>query len=364
MQLGNIGLGASIAAAVLTACIATPALADEPAQGSSPVLTDEMRDAFDRGCGDDRGQDRCDGENQAKMLELYGWQSAEAMVRQGIEFRRFMMVDGYGRDVLGLSFERRPGESPSVNVAVPRVEQEGLPIELPPETPLTARLGEQHWQRVISLTSNFDDMLASEDAEDGAFSICLHSWFTVMEAGSARTPYAGDERQTFIRRDAEGACARGLAMPASFALAELAYETLPECDGLTRDDFRNVVMLLARCKSLGGDRIAARRASEFVDRLQEELEKDEPTLATFFGFNNRAAGETFLKRMGGNYPYWGAPYAENQLSATVIGSLIEEDADDDADEYRIAFVTLHLRASGVRWRIESYEVSDFQTVEY
>ena len=87
-------------------------------------------------------------------------------------------------------------------------------------------------------------------------------------------------------------------------------------------------------------------------------------MATFFGFNNRAAGETFLKRMGGNYPYWGAPYAENQLSATVIGSLIEEDADDDADEYRIAFVTLHLRASGVRWRIESYEVSDFQTVEY
>ncbi len=338
---------------------------------SASIVQDDVADAeidnvFDRGCEDDRGVDRCDGDIQANMLDLYGWMSAQELVEQGIQFRRFMMVDGYGRDVLALAFERRPGRSPVVQVWVPKPQYAEGETEDPPETPLTATLSAAQWQRALELTELFDEKLAKEEAKkdpnDKTLTICLHSWFTVIEAGEPPRIRNGKTSPAKIRSDAEDACTKGLAMPASFDLADLAFEALAECHGLDLDKYRNRIMQLAHCKRLGGDRIAATAVAEMIRDLEEQLERaDEGAFQRFFEWENRAEGKVFAGRLADALVYWGAPHAKDQFNAVVLGTMTPDDQPEGDNTYRYADIRLELTSNGSSWKIGTYSISDIKT---
>ncbi|MEM6477285.1 MAG: hypothetical protein AAF687_14100 [Pseudomonadota bacterium] len=341
--------------------VIAPAQADEPTDA-------EIDEIFDRGCGDDNGKDRCDDEVQRKMRDLYGWRPAQMEVDNGVQFRRFMMVDGYGRDVLGLSFKRQPGASPSVTVSVPNPKDRRADVPVFPDTPLTAKLSEQQWQRALGITHNFDAQLASElKDDDDEEVICLHGWFTVMEAGD---PKLADQQAVKVRSDAEGACKKGLAMLASFELAELAFEVLPECAELEASDFSNRVMLLKWCRHLGGDRVAAVQASksmeELEDRIYESRKADDiDMLGGFFEYENRSKAERLEALFKDGDVYFDAPYASDSMHAVVLGIVTsKEQLPDEANAENFYDIRLELRNRGRRWTIESYEISDLKTINY
>lgn len=350
-------------AAALAMLVIAPAHADEPTDA-------EIDEIFDRGCGDDNGKDRCDDEVQRRMRDLYGWRPARMEVDNGVQFRRFMMVNGYGRDVLGLAFERRPGGGPRVTVSVPKREK--IPSDLPtfPNNPLTAQLSEQQWQRALTITENFDRQLASEVKGDGdkeVLQICLHAWVTVMEAGD---PKPGEQRAAKIRSDTEGGCKDGLAMTASFELAELAFEVLPECAELETSDFRNRVMLLNWCRRLGGDRVAAVKASKSIEELRDRIYEsrkadDIDMLGGFFDYKNRAKAERLEALFKDGDVYFAAPYASDSMHAIVLGTVQpEKQPPDEANSANFYDIRLDLRNRGRRWTIESYEISDLKTINY
>ncbi len=352
----------------MLALAGTPTLADE-------TTVTPIDDVFERGCGDDNGTDRCDAEIQRIMRELYEWEPAEALLEQGVQFRRFMMVDGYGRDVLGLTFERRPGSSPTVIVDVPKDERgEGNFVRNVPAS-LTAVVGLEQWNRALDTTLFVDQQLAREQASDedekgDSITICLHGWFTVIEAGDPAIRGSNSSAKAKLRSDAEGSCAKGLSMPAAFELANVAYGVLPECHQLDEADYRNRMTLLAECKRLGGDRLAAARAVKTVRRFEDVLyqsirKQQDLSLASFFSYDRKEMAAELERRMRGATADFGSPHATDGLHAHVIGTLSPADQPpEEENAYRYADIRLDLRNRGRNWTIESYEISNIKTVAY
>ncbi|MEL6529004.1 MAG: hypothetical protein AAFQ27_03525 [Pseudomonadota bacterium] len=347
---------------------ASPASADE-------TTAEPVDDVFDRGCGDDNGTDRCDAEIQKSMRDLYGWATAEALLDQGVQFRRFMMVDGYGRDVLGLTMERRPGSGPRVHVEVPKREDGDSAMRREPLAPLTANLTLEQWNRALDATEFIEQKLADEgrtfsEQGDGTLTICLHGWFTVVEAGDPALVGSGSEPKAKLRTDAEGSCAKGLTMPAAFELANIAYSALTACHELDEEEFRNRMMLLAHCKNLGGDRLAASKASRFVRKLEDHLydtarSKKDLSLQSFVDFKQEGLAAKLATRLEGATVYLGVPFATDQKHAYVLGTISPADQPpDEANAYTYADIRLDLRNRGKIWPIEAYEISDLKTVTY
>lgn len=94
----------------------------------APRSMEEMREIFDRGCGDDNGTDRCDGAVQERMRELYGIEPPEALLAKGATIRRAMFVDGYGNDVAAITFAYPLAPRPTSRSALPIV---GARMRLP-----------------------------------------------------------------------------------------------------------------------------------------------------------------------------------------------------------------------------------------
>jgi hypothetical protein len=331
---------------------------------TAPVVAE-----IDPDCGDDRGTDRCDAADQARMRALYGWDSAAALVAAGVQFRRFMMVDGYGRDVLGLTFERRPGASPRLIVEVPGQADLDEGSDTPTAAPLTTTLGAAQWEKVLRLTDNFEQALVSERTsnEQGSdvIAICLHSWVTVLEAGDPAKATAS-AAPAKLRADTEDACAAGLAMPAAFELAELAYEELEECHGLDRVTHRNRIMLLNTCAQLGGDRLAAASAAQFVEELEDLIAQDaDIDLTGLFVWERRAQAAPFAAALQDARLYLGAPSATGPTKAVLQGSLHPDtQPPDDENAYRFAKIRIELAGDAGNWRIASYTIGEMQTVSY
>ncbi len=240
-------------------CTAAPSLA-QPG-GKAPV-----DDVFDRGCGDDNGTDRCSDAVQDKMRSLYGLESGKELLARGVTFRRVMLVDGYGRDVVAISAHRIPGRAPVIEVRTPSAHTAQ-------SAPLEATLDSEAWARVIAESANFDrDLVRRKGVPEDEISLCLHAWFAVGEAGDARRleQHVLGEQQTdpVYRRDAETACGGGLGMSFAFRLADIAYEVLAECGTIDRATVRNIPMLLATCAGLKGDRQSAGEALAVLHKLR------------------------------------------------------------------------------------------------
>ena len=205
-------------------------------------------------CRDDRGSDRCATAAQAKMRALYGLPSIEEHQRAGDQVRRVMYVDGYGRDVVAISFVRAPGREPIASVYFPRREGEAA------MEPLRAAVPNGVWEDILRRSGLFDrtlEPLAKAEPE-----ICLHSWVFVVEAND---PGRANYTPPALRRKTEDACSNGLAR-AYAEVERAALPLFPHCARLDPDQHRNEATQLAACRILRGDRMAA---AEVMNRANE-----------------------------------------------------------------------------------------------
>ena len=209
-------------------------------------------------CRDDRGTDRCAAEAQERVRTLFGVQPIEAHRDAGDQIYRAFYVDGYGRDVVAISFLRRPGHDPELLVHLPRWEGQARP------EPLRAMVPQNVWDDVARRSAHFDRELVSRfpraesestlTEDDEVITLCLHSWvYTIESVEDSNAP----SPQPVIRRRTEDACNGGLTGAFARELDRAAVSLLPPCARLDPAQHRNAATLLAACGWLGGDRMAA-----------------------------------------------------------------------------------------------------------
>jgi hypothetical protein len=209
-------------------------------------------------CRDDRGTDRCAGEQQKRVRELFGVESVEMHQAAGDQVRRVFYVDGYGRDLIAIAFVREPGSDPMVRVHFPKPET-GRPTE-----PLQAAVPGAVWEEVIQGSSLFDRTLAPLADEEPV--ICLHAWVYTIEAVDPKGDgqYAKPPRP---RRKTGDACTDDLVEAYAKDIQRAAIRLFPACAALDPDQHRNDASRLSACRLLKGDRLAAadalNRAGEF-----------------------------------------------------------------------------------------------------
>ena len=297
------------------------------------------------------------------MRSLYGWKSAETLTQEGVTFRRMMFVDGYGNDVVAVEFTRKPGQSPRVQIETPKSAEGGQPTEL------LATIGQRDWNEIIDRSRRFDQKLAREvektKADDsGIITLCLHGWFVVAEAGDAerlQPNVVGQEmRPASIRRDAEGSCAKGLTAPYAFQMADVALRLLPECQSIEKESVRNIPQLLARCHSMGGDRLAAADAMEMVEKIEAGSERrSDRQLKWLLAASARKLAPDFAKMLKSGKLYLGVPFAKDPDHATVDGVIVQGDGSDD-DVRKVADISIELVRQTGAFLVQSYKLSEFR----
>jgi hypothetical protein len=196
-----------------------------------------------RECLDDDHTNRCDPEVQSRVRNLLGVASIEDEAASGAIVYRAFFVNGYGRDMPAVSFERRPGQSPEVVI----YGFDGRTTRAP--------VTHEAWEQVVDQARIADRVLEPlPPRADGAISICAHAWVQTVEIANVPRERFGDET---VRRRTESACGGGLATRFAFWLADLAVEQIPWCRLIDEDSERNGVTRAATCLILAGDRLAA-----------------------------------------------------------------------------------------------------------
>lgn len=380
---------------LLALVIAVPAPAQQApsrqkATSQAPRHT-KPQSVYDRGCGDDQGVDRCDSAQHRRMHGLYGTQSPEDLLQQGVTLRRAMFIDGHrATDVVSISFVHRPGTSPVVEVNSTALDGESL------RPPMVAPVSAKAWQSVIDRSKFFDQRLEREaeaERRHGRVSGgCLHAWFYVVEAvdaprvqsgtlwgtgsvGQARDPRLPVEVKMTtgaIRKDSESACTGGLGGDYANALADIALTALPECSTLQPRRHRGVPHLLRACHRLEGDRLAAGEAQTAIAVLYDTLtrinaigpkEKDR-LVGSFAGFS-KARAELFLSTMGKAYaaPLRARIKATDADRVNVILPIWYDDEDYTKETMEVADVSLDLVRSVDMFLIDTFSISPRRTVK-
>lgn len=214
-------------------------------------------------CKDDRGLDRCDPQEQAAMLARYGLDNGESLQQQGTQVRRAFFVDGYGRDILAVSFVYERGRDPRVDVRIPVRAGE------PATPPATMVISAAQWDSALTKGSYFDRQLTPMEGEDR--SICLHSWVIRIEAIDpvrlSQDSYPAGRDEPSVRSKTATSCGPSLAVDYAFELADLAYDLLPWCSALRASNNRDKVQAMTVCARFSGDRIAAAGATYLVENI-------------------------------------------------------------------------------------------------
>ena len=223
------------------------------------------KDQPDRNCTDDRGVDRCSAAQQKRVRELFGVRSIEEHAAAGDQVRRAFYVDGYGGDVVTISFVRAAGREPMLWVHYPARKGE------PRSEPLSAAVPDSVWQGVIERSAHFDRKLvplpgearSKDDDDTQEIVLCIHSWVYTVEATD---PAEREGRPPTIRRKVEDACENGLAEAYAVDLQRAALPLFPHCAALDPKQHRNPASQLGACRLLEGDRLAA---AEVLNRAEE-----------------------------------------------------------------------------------------------
>jgi hypothetical protein len=252
----------------------------------------------DANCRDDNGTDRCAEDQQRRMRELYGAMTIEQHQAAGDEVRRIFYVDGYGRDLVLVSFLRAPGRDPELLVQLPPRGEEARP------EPMRAAVPQSVWNEVIAGSRNFHRSFAPEPGSPpGEASICMHSWVYTIE--SAERPLAS--RPATVRRKIEDACEDGPGQLYALDLQRTALSLLPHCAALAPDQHRNPASTLAACRVLHGDRLAAAEALNLAETFQRiEGPQDAARIAGLFAHQIRIdwAGQPYRGSGVQAAPFW------------------------------------------------------------
>ena len=342
-----------LATALLLVLFGGPAVAQQEGRPSAD-------DVFARGCGDDRGTDRCADTVQKEMRDRYGIAAAHELVAGGVTFRRAMLVDGYGGDVVAITAHRSPGHAPQIEVRVPTGKGDI-------SAPLQAVLDGEAWDRILADSAHFDrDLVPLKDQQPA---ICLHAWFAVTEAGdSARLVQNILGEQTAaprVRRDAESACGNGMGVTFAFRLADIAYAALKECHPIDRASVRNVPMLLATCKRLRGDRLAAGEALATLSKMQrargQMTRQESDWLLSSDSKNLQPALWSLLQEASAIY--FESPEATDVDHVIVRGKVAYRNEPAKAEDDEQADIELALIRQVDRFVIKSFRLSDRRTAK-
>ena len=251
-----------------------------------------------RNCSDDSGVDRCATEQQQRVRDLFGVPPIEELHAAGAQVRRAFYVDGYGRDLIALSFVRAPGRDPTLTVHWPRNS------DLPAREPAQALLAQPVWEEVLTRSQYFDRDLAPRTADPNNPVICLHSWVYTVEAAD---PPRGRGYPGAVRRKVQDACGDGLAQPYATELARIALAAVPFCAALDRQLHRNEASMLHACAMLEGDRLAAAEGFNQALRLAR-VDRQDDSLRAREIFQYRGAleweGQTFAGDRGEAVAAW------------------------------------------------------------
>jgi hypothetical protein len=247
-----------------------------PAQANAQ----EQRDA--EGCRADRNTENCAAARARYFQRLYGVRPFEAHRDAGDQVRRVFYVDGYGNDVVAISFERHPGRDPMLFVYLQHLAGEPAPA------PLQAPVPEAVWHDLIERSALLDRRVVPEpepapSAEgEQTVRLCTDGWTYTAEATDP-PPFEGAE-PTLTRRT-EGACDDGLIELFAGEVERAAFPLIPHCAGLDRSQYRNAATLFQTCAVLRGDRMAAAVAMNSAHELfRIERAEDWSLLESAFGY--------------------------------------------------------------------------------
>ena len=286
---------------------------------------------------DDHGVERCDPGVHENVLSLYSVPSIEALNQQQVWVRRVFFVDGYGRDVVLISFLRRPDEPPELEVVTPlRDDGTRWPVMravVPPET----------WNRILSEDRFFDRELVEptqEKREDLSIVICIHSWVYTVEASDPERRQlntAGAFEPPQIRRDVEDACSNGLGEQFATILSEHASDLLPYCAPHDADYFRNSVTRIAACAVLTGDRMTAGKLLKAAQILDSSPRYFGDDIRRLFGTSSRLHRPDDDPGSEGARAAtaWAALFPDNSYGFTRFSRIHGENADRAVMEGRI-----------------------------
>ena len=237
------------------------------------------RESSQSQCSDDAGADRCAQDVQAKTRAKYGLETATKLAMQGTYVRRAMIVDGYGQDVLAISFLREKGADPRVEIRLPQGATANQPHSL------SAVLPAAQWTEVLRRGTYFDRDFVPL-ADKNMLSICLHGWVAIVETGDpirlSDNTLPATTQPALVRSKVQTACADGLALDYAFELVDMAYAALPFCQTLQPTEHRNKAALLSSCFHLSGDRVAAAQGASLFHQLNAAL-------------NNKAVGPAAMR---------------------------------------------------------------------
>ncbi|HEY0014017.1 MAG TPA: hypothetical protein VGB79_14340 [Allosphingosinicella sp.] len=320
-----------------------------------------------RECSDDRGVDRCAAEQHRSVLELYGMEPIQSAVGPGRQVRRVFYVDGYGTDLLSISFERRPERDPEAIVRFPRAQG------AEPRPAMTAQVPEAVWREVVGASRNFERELVAPPVNN--LEICLHSWvFTVEAADPPRGQAPGE-----ARRKVADACGDGLAERFAQLVYQRTLPLFPHCAALDPERYRNGATQLVACQALRGDRLAAAGAMNAAHVLTGNPQPDEtaPLRRAFAwqgtldwagersGGDRGEAGAAWVARMTGAARTNFSVRAAHGLTAERVrmeGRLVRTSpgTGDAASTYEVAPVELIWVFGGTQeWEIERAVVGPF-----
>lgn len=242
-------------------------LASRPMVALAVAPGDAEAAAEARRCRDNRGVDRCEAAQQARVRALFQMPTIEAHRDAGDQVRRAFYVDGYGHDMVALSFVRARGHDPELRVHFPH--QAGVP-DAPP---MVAPVLPDEWQALIDRSELFDRALLSPPPPPAdTMVLCIHGWvFTVEAADPARR----EGRDASVRRRTENACEDGLTEAYAVEMYRAALRMMPICAGLGAREDMHPVSRLANCRYLEGDRLAAAAVMNLLDPLFDLPESGE-----------------------------------------------------------------------------------------
>lgn len=256
-------------------------------------------------CYRDPNAASCASEHALSLQRLYRVRPIEAHRDAGDQVRRIFYVDGYGRDVVALSFIRARGHEPMLVVDFPH--EEGAPDLEALRAPVPAAV----WDDVLTRSALFDRQLVPPPPVPAGdeVSLCMHGWRYTIEATDP-PQYEGD--RATLRRRTESACDDGLTELYAAELRRAAYPLIPHCARLDLAYYRNEASLLQACGILSGDRLAAAEAMNQANRVRNvEGPAETALLRDVFAYDaavdwngERAQGE------GAGARLWAAKVAE------------------------------------------------------
>lgn len=203
------------------------------------------QDPYPPECEEDDETPACAAALLAQRLSTFDAPPIEAEAATDAVVMRAFVSNGYGRDIVLISFEMRPDQPPMVVIK----GRNGARLSHP--------ISGADWDRAMSGSTNADRLLSpvSRVTNGDEIFICMHPWGAQLEM--ANTQNANGDTIP-VRIKAERSCDEdGLALRYAFDLADIAVKAIPACADLDPDKHRNAPSRLSACLLLRGNTVAA-----------------------------------------------------------------------------------------------------------